>query len=222
MVDRKARNRVAAAPCRRGVARMPDVRALLRERAERAGESPSVASDPGGGPSAVSCRRCGWAGEYDESDRGACPECRSFVTGNERALKHGLRRLQTGGGSPLDESRRREIVAAITSDLGGDLSTIAAGLVRDLAAATQLRDACYAHLAAVGPFTAAGKRRPAVDLYLAVSSRVERLSALLGLSRKSRPVPTVAEWIEQQTGASGASSEPPSAAPSAATEEPAS
>jgi len=149
-------------------------------------DAPSAASDPPG--DVARCRRCGWEGALDEAPGGACPRCRSFVTGNQRQLAHGLRRLRGGGGSPLDESRRREIAAAVAADLGGDLSTIAAGLARDLAAATLLREAAFAHVAAVGPFTSSGRRRPAVDLYLAASARAERLSALLGLARRSRAV----------------------------------
>lgn len=152
-------------------------------------EAPSAASDTAGG-GAVRCRRCGWSGDLAEAPGGACPQCRSFLPGNQRQLVHGLRRLRGGGGSPLDESRRREVEAAIAADLGGadELSEIARSLVRDLAAAIVLRDSCHAHLAALGPFTSTGKRRPAVDLYLAVSARCERLGALLGLSRRERYV----------------------------------
>ena len=115
-----------------------------------------------------------------------------FPPGNVAALVHGGRRLQLGHETPLDEVRRIDLHDAVLTDLGGraEVSAVLAELVADFAAAVVLRDVAYAHLAAVGPLTRAGRRRAVVDLYLQASARAERLAAQIGLRRVPKPAPS--------------------------------
>ena len=49
-----------------------------------------------------------------------------------------------------------------------------------------------------GVLTGKGKMRAASTLYLSVLDRYVRVSAALGLTRKLKPLPTVAEWARDQ------------------------
>lgn len=120
-----------------------------------------------------------------------------FEKGNTAALVHGGRRLQVGSGTVLDEAERVAIRAAVLEDLGGEaeVSAVMLELVSDFSAAVVLRDLCYAHIAAVGPLTQAGRRRAVVGLYLDASARVERLAARIGTGKRARRVPSIAEAL---------------------------
>ena len=120
-----------------------------------------------------------------------------FAPGNVAALVHGGRRLQLGRGTSLDEARRVELRDAVLLDLGGqqECSSVLCELVQDFAAAVLLRDVAYAHLAAVGPLTRAGRRRAVVDLYLQASARAERLASQIGTARRPARVPSLHEYL---------------------------
>ena len=144
----------------------------------------------------VRCRRCG----LEQPATNVCGGCHSFLPGNESALVHGGRRQQLGRGTALDESLRVEIRNAVLEDLGGEdeVSEVMRQLVEDFAGAVVLRDLVFAHLAATGPLTKAGRRRASVDLYLSASSRAERLAKQIGTARKPARVPTLQEYLQER------------------------
>ena len=92
------------------------------------------------------------------------------------------------------------IEQAVTEDLGGaaELSEVQRALVADIAFAIVLRDLLSAHLAAVGPLTAAGKRRAALTSWQQASARVEALAGKIGLGRRGKPLPSLSDYIEQR------------------------
>ena len=121
-----------------------------------------------------------------------------FVPGNLVATDHGLSRPER-----LDPIARREIRDAVLTDLGGEFecSAVLCALVDDFAQAVVLRDAAYDYLASVGPLTKAGRQRAVVQLYLSASARVERLASQIGTGRRSKPIPSVAEYVEARARA---------------------
>ena len=153
------------------------------------------------GTDTVRCQRCGWQGDKAGSGKGQCGRCGCFLPTNTAALVHGGRRFRDGMGTPLDEARRAEIVAAVISDLGGEdeISAVLRQLVADFGAACVLRNLAWAHIASVGPLTKAGRQRAVVDLYLKASARVERLAARIGTQRRAAPVPSLQEYLDRKT-----------------------
>ena len=119
------------------------------------------------------------------------------MVGNTGGLVHGARRVELGRETVLDTARRLEIRDAVFRDLGGRdrVSTTLAELVEDFARAVVLRDLAFDHLAAVGPLSR-GRRRAVVDLYLHASARAERLAVRIGLTRRERRVPSLADYLE--------------------------
>lgn len=106
-----------------------------------------------------------------------CPECGVFQPGNQKALKHGARRRQ-----PAIETtnRRRDIRDDMVRRLGGHSGWYPVELTAaldDFAFVRVQMEIVVAHLDTVGPFTERGRRRAALDTYLALSQRAERLAA---------------------------------------------
>lgn len=112
--------------------------------------------------------------------RGCCPRCGRFLRANTGALVHGGRRMSL---PPERLSRREQLHDAVWADLGGDVPAIIAELAEDFVAACVLRDHLVEHLETTGTLTQRGARRAAFGIYLAMSSRVERLAAQLNLYR---------------------------------------
>jgi hypothetical protein len=166
------------------------------EQREGAPPEPCGASETSGGET-VRCSRCGFesvpAGRH-------CPKCGAFTLQNRCAVTHGLSRFRGGLSTPLDLRQRDATAAAVLADKGGptEVSAVVRPQVLDFAQAIQLRDAAWAHLAAVGPFTRAGRKRAAVDVYLAASARAQQLAAQIGLSRLARKVPTLDEALDAE------------------------
>jgi hypothetical protein len=129
----------------------------------------------------VHCDECGV--DVVPAGRGLCPTCGRFLPGNEVALIHGGRRMAT----PKErESRRTELRDQVMADLGGDLPPIIREVAEDFVSACVLRDILNEHLEVVGPLTQRGNRRAAMDMYLATSARIERLSVQLNAYREER------------------------------------
>lgn len=146
--------------------------------------------------------RCSGCGSEAPADAGRCPDCGRFLPGNEAVLVHGARRLQDGQETALQETRRVSLRDAVLEDLGGEenVSEVLSELVEDFASAVQLRDVAWAHIAAVGPLTKAGRRRAVVDLYLQASRRAEPLAKEIGTERREAPVPSLEEALRQSSG----------------------
>ena len=143
----------------------------------------------------VTCAKCDK--DVEPTGKGRCPDCGCFLAGNEEALIHGGRRLQTGGETAMNEADRVALRDLVFSDLGGseNISAVMREMVEDFARAVVLRDLIWKHLACVGPLTSAGRRRAAFDLYLQASQRAERLAARIGTDRVGATVPTITEVL---------------------------
>lgn len=144
---------------------------------------------------AVTCGKCNT--EVVPTGKGRCPTCGCFLAGNEEALIHGGRRLQTGGETAMNESDRVALRDLVLSDLGGseNVSTVMRELVEDFARAVILRDLIWEHIAVAGPLTKAGRRRAAFDIYMQASQRAERLAARIGNDKVGTTVPSIAEVL---------------------------
>lgn len=119
-----------------------------------------------------------------------------FQPGNLAAMKTGLR-AKTIGAGPGAVAALQDRVVAITSDLGGeDVSQVAAGVVRRHAQLEAVAETLWADIEARGLLTGKGRQRAALSAYLAVSDRLARSAALLGLSRRQKRVPSVAELLD--------------------------
>lgn len=92
---------------------------------------------------------------------------------------------------------RREIAEAIIRDAGfaEDDAPRALQIAADgVAQAKIVRDASYIYMAeAGGPFSSSGKARRVFAVWVAAMDRLERQLRLVGLERKTRPVPSVTE-----------------------------
>ena len=137
-------------------------------------EKPSD-ENPAEGPATLRfCPNC--EEDVDPKGKGLCPKCGRFLPGNVVSLKHGARRLSL---PPERASRRAALRAKVWEALGGNPPPIIAEVAEDFVSACVLRDQLTDYLEGIGPLTERGTRRAAMDLYLATSARIERLSAQL-------------------------------------------
>lgn len=149
-----------------------DVEAARRELAEAEAEyEQAVAAQR-------YCKKCD--ADVTPTGKGQCPKCKQFLPGNVGNLIHGGRRMDLP--QPY-KSRRAALKEQVWADLGDALPPIMAEVAEDFVSACVLRDQLVEHLEAIGPLTNRGARRAAMDLYLATSARIERLSAMLGAFR---------------------------------------
>jgi hypothetical protein len=137
-------------------------------------------------PGASTFRWCTYCEQdVDAQGKGNCPACGRFLPGNVEAMTHGQRRA---GPLPKErESRRAELRKKVWADLGGDVPTIIAEVAEDFVSACVMRDQLVDYLEDVGALTQRGARRNAMDLYLATSARIERLSVQLGAFKDAKP-----------------------------------
>lgn len=130
--------------------------------------------------------------------KGRGPDGR-FQPGNTMRLQHGLRceRLLD---HPDIAAWHREQVAAIEADLGGEqqLTALQRAHVREAARLEVLVGALGDDLLARGVLTGKGRTRAAATLYLQALDRYLRVAQALGLQRRERPVPTVAELLGER------------------------
>jgi hypothetical protein len=145
------------------------------------------------GVDTVPCPQCGVEGKPG----GHCSKCGGFMPANKAAETHGLSRWQGGKSTPLDIQARDEHVKNLLADKGGatECSAVLQPQLVDLAQAIQLRDAAWSFIAVVGPWTRAGRQRPATGLYLAASARAQALAAQVGLGRAPAKVPSLQEYL---------------------------
>ena len=146
----------------------------------------------------VRCPSCGT--DAAPHGKGQCSSCGKFLPSNTASLVHGGRRLQLGQGSALDVQQRLAKRDRYLADLGGptEVSATKADLLELATQAVQLADVMWAHIEAVGPLTKAGRRRAAVDLYLAASGRAERLLMQLGLERRTRQIEDPLTYLQDR------------------------
>jgi len=168
------------------------------------GDRPNEATPPDEAETAR-CSRCGWEG----ASVGRCPRCQAWLARNLGNFRHGLRSMQIHG--PVAGAaavRCLQIRQALEAD-HADLSTARGLIVARLAEVATLAESAWAQLEQVGPVTAAGRRRPVVDLYLQAADRVQRLAAALGLDRQPVDVTdcSAAEWLARQVESTPPSSQ---------------
>lgn len=116
----------------------------------------------------------------------------TFAAGNSAARRHGLYSKQ------LQEDAapwRAEQMAAISADLGDDVSTLKAHTIEQIGTTLVLLRFLGGTLMADGPLTAKGKQRAAGSAYLQVLDRYMRLVALVGLERRAKQVETLEDVL---------------------------
>jgi len=121
-----------------------------------------------------------------------------FLPGNAAALRHG-RYSKAVAAALLPEQQQQldrlaEYEAAIFADLGGaaDLSTFQRDLVAKFQQLGNLADYSAARVASMR----AAVRREATAVFFSAIDRQLKIIALLGVSRRSRPIPlTPREWL---------------------------
>jgi hypothetical protein len=107
-------------------------------------------------------------------------------------LKHGARSALAHAGELPEQAEARAAVAererAIVSDLGGALTEIAMGQVRRHVRLELVAEAVWQNVQAIGPLSAKGRARSALNAWLQIVDRLHRSALALGLERRSRPV----------------------------------
>jgi hypothetical protein len=124
-----------------------------------------------------------------------------FQPGNAANLRHGLRsRLWEGALPEQAEAAEalREREAAILADLGGsgEVSTVAAGVVRRHCRLELVDDHLWRNLQRFGPLTGKGKTRAALTAWLRVQDRLHRSATTLGLQRRARRMSFAEQVLE--------------------------
>lgn len=126
----------------------------------------------------------------------------TFASGNSSALRHGLYSRQVREALLPEQAEARAALAeqrrAIEDDLGGadGLSQVTRDLIGRYCELRLIADFLAHQLATVGPLTGKGRTRAATTAYLAVVDRQNRLALTLGLERKAKRVPSLAEVMD--------------------------
>lgn len=120
-----------------------------------------------------------------------------FQQGNLAALRHGFYSEQLADVPPVAVALA-EVEAAIVSDCGGPdaLSQLERAHVREAARLELLTAHAGDRLIAYGLTTSKGRARALVAVYVSLLDRQMKIGAALGLKRRSRPVPSISEWMQ--------------------------
>lgn len=96
---------------------------------------------------------------------------------------------------PEQAEARAALAAAIVADLGGleALTTVAAGMVERHARLELVDDYLFSNVQRLGPLTGKGRTRAALTAWLAVVDRLQKSAMVLGLERRARKIPSLAE-----------------------------
>lgn len=129
----------------------------------------------------VNSSRDGRTAQRDASGR--------FLRGNTASLVHGGRSELLP--RRLADEAMAEKEQAVLADLGGNVSTIAAGAVHRYVAAEALLAWMEARLIDEGVLTRKGHQKALHKAYLAQLDRVVRLAQLIGLEKKAKGVSLV-------------------------------
>lgn len=115
-----------------------------------------------------------------------------FQPGNPGQWRHGLRSARAAAALlPGQEAIRAAMLerrAAVVADLGGpdELSQVASDEIDRYARLHVLHESLWREIEARGVLTAKGRQRAALTALLAVSDRIDRLAARLGLARRPK------------------------------------
>jgi hypothetical protein len=123
-----------------------------------------------------------------------------FVPGNSARLVHGLRsqRALNGElGGPELKAEANARLRELTADQG-DAGFLRRDLVKRTTQLTIIADTLADELVRNGIITPKGSQRAALTAYLSVIDRLTRLSATLGLERRTKQVPTVEDFLRQR------------------------
>lgn len=145
----------------------------------------SLASPIPANGSGVRCVRCGTESQAGDQ----CSVCGAFLAGNSARVTHGLYRYRQTAALPADlRVSVDEFRDALIADQGGldELSAIRAGLCRVLVDCEVGRRLLMTEVVKKGIDSKPG--RAAYDRLLNTIDRWQRIAAMLGLSRRARPV----------------------------------
>jgi hypothetical protein len=130
---------------------------------------------------------------------GKRPDART--NGKPRAVKitHGFRskalmRDPLHAGTVVGKAHRAYI-AALTSDLGGDLSTAERTLVEQVSRLHLIAQLAWNNVAREGLFGKSGHARPAYDAFLRTVNNQREILKVLGLQRRAKPVLSLQEYL---------------------------
>ena len=140
--------------------------------------------------SEVRCSRCG----SDVAPTSNCKQCGAFLPRNEANLRHGLRRYQTNGTLPADVAAHiDEFREQLIADQGGDeaMTAIRLGLVEKLVELEVGSRLLMAEVVRRKIDSRPGKA--AYGLLLGTLDRWHRFAVSLGVERRTRQVPSIAE-----------------------------
>ena len=132
-------------------------------------------------PSAQNGPLCGRCGQANEPRAQTCWSCGAFLQANTKAVIHGGR-SRAMFQHPDVVAAMREERHAIAADLGGDHGTIKLNIISALVQTKTIRSSMFDLM------VKHGIKGRAFDRFVAILDREARLSALLGLERRSRPV----------------------------------
>ena len=126
-----------------------------------------------------------------------------FQPGNTKAWKDGSRSKRTLSLELPEQAEARaalgERVETIARDLGGreSLSQVAVGMVERHAKLELVADYLFSNIQRLGPLTGKGHTRAALTNWLQVVDRLQRSAVTLGLERRSKRVPSLAEVMSE-------------------------
>ncbi|MDO8795075.1 MAG: hypothetical protein Q7J25_10700 [Vicinamibacterales bacterium] len=139
----------------------------------------------------VICARCSTANPVGS---GTCAACRSFLPANQAARRTGIYARQQPPDLRLTAD---ELMNGILSDLGGEseLSTLQTAYVRKLADVEITIRLLTSDIAANGLLTPGGRVRDVYDKLLAGLGVFDRYAQRIGLERRAKRVPSLAEVL---------------------------
>lgn len=139
---------------------------------------------------ARTCRRCGVV-EQGTADR--CRSCGTFLPANSVALRHGRRRRVA-----LPGPETSELFLAYAADLGGDLSAGQRVLLARLVEADRIAQTCSAWLGSTRAKPSNSRVLAVVGALLSAAQTTARLALALGLERRARQLPSLAEYLRDR------------------------
>jgi hypothetical protein len=149
----------------------------------------------------VTVCRCGVENPVDASK---CVACGRFLSANRSAEVHGAVTIARRGDGVLPvaaRQARQERIERMLVDLGGadELSQLSLGLVDRAAQLSVMLDTYEQDFERRGMWTATGRQRASVTVYLAILDRYDKLAMRLGLERRKKDVGySVEDWIREQ------------------------
>lgn len=140
----------------------------------------------------VTCPRCGGLNPVGAKVCRATPTCSSFLPANQAARTTGIYSRSV---PPDLRQHREELIAGLSSDLGGEseLSTLEASYVEKIGDIDTTIRLLTHDIATNGLLTPGGRVRDVYDKLLAGLAAFDRYAQRVGLERKAKRVPSLAE-----------------------------